>query len=250
MTIGEKIAQARRYAQPALSQEELGNAIGVSRATVANFETGRTQVRPDMVAAIAAATGIDPDWFADPRPTKPSVVRENEAVFGLAPGAAPPNPLGSRAPVAGGGRRLFPLVGRVGAALIPVESDGEWSEDYIEFSDDLFDPTRYAVQVRGDSQSPLIRSKDYVLVHPCEDTPVGLFGVFGDEESHHVIKLLKYDSDGRPALHSINPDYPPMSVPDTWTKVGYVVAVRRERGPGRYFELGDNDGLSPRSWED
>ena len=62
LTLGQRLARARREA--GLNQGQLAQAIGVSRQTISNYETGSTEdVRFDIVARWAAATDVSLDYF-------------------------------------------------------------------------------------------------------------------------------------------------------------------------------------------
>lgn len=52
---------ARYRHERALTQEELANRIGVSRRTLARWESGKTKPRPNHLAALADALGRDID---------------------------------------------------------------------------------------------------------------------------------------------------------------------------------------------
>jgi transcriptional regulator with XRE-family HTH domain len=50
-----------------LTQQQLAEAVGLSRNTIVNFETGRRIPRMDDISKIAEALGVDPvAFFANP----------------------------------------------------------------------------------------------------------------------------------------------------------------------------------------
>lgn len=57
-----------------MSQDELGDAAGVGRATIARIESGRGNPRRATLIAIAFATGVSLDWLENgetPAPDTP-----------------------------------------------------------------------------------------------------------------------------------------------------------------------------------
>jgi transcriptional regulator with XRE-family HTH domain len=60
-TLGDRIRKARELAS--LSQEQLGELVGVSRASIVNYEHGHTQPPQRRTRLIAMACGVDADWL-------------------------------------------------------------------------------------------------------------------------------------------------------------------------------------------
>lgn len=63
--LGVRIRQAREHAQ--MTQEELGEAVGVTGQRILLWELGRVKLRADQVARVAQATDrpmwmLMPDW--------------------------------------------------------------------------------------------------------------------------------------------------------------------------------------------
>jgi transcriptional regulator with XRE-family HTH domain len=62
LTLGQRLARARKEA--GMSQGDLADAIGVSRQTISNYETGGTEdLRFDIVARWGAATDVALEYF-------------------------------------------------------------------------------------------------------------------------------------------------------------------------------------------
>ena len=59
MTLGERIAQARKLA--GLSQEQLGDRLGVSRQAVSKWESGQTNPDVAYVAEMCRLFGVSSD---------------------------------------------------------------------------------------------------------------------------------------------------------------------------------------------
>ena len=98
-TISDRIRKAREVA--GLRQPELAEAIGVSRATLANTEQGTRDPRRGELIAIAFATGTDFRWLetgetpAGPRPDGGEMLPlldSNQQPFGYTDGDTSPIP--------------------------------------------------------------------------------------------------------------------------------------------------------------
>ena len=64
--IGEVIRTRRRSLKPRLTQEALARIVGMSRAALANIETGRQNVMVHQIYAFAKALHLDPSDFLPP----------------------------------------------------------------------------------------------------------------------------------------------------------------------------------------
>jgi transcriptional regulator with XRE-family HTH domain len=64
--IGAVVRQGRRKFKPRLTQEALAQRVGVSRASLANIETGRQSVLVHQLYALAAALDLAPADFLPP----------------------------------------------------------------------------------------------------------------------------------------------------------------------------------------
>ena len=58
--IGKRILQHRMAVMPRMSQQKLADAIGLSRASVVNIESGRHRIQIHVLYDIAIALGVDP----------------------------------------------------------------------------------------------------------------------------------------------------------------------------------------------
>lgn len=59
--VRHRVRLAREVAE--MQQAELAAITGLSRASIANIEVGRTKPRKASLNLIAFATGVDPDWL-------------------------------------------------------------------------------------------------------------------------------------------------------------------------------------------
>ncbi len=219
--------------------------IGITRDQLANYETNRSLPSPEVTRRLARIWSLPPEWFWDSMGVEPSP--RDSVAFGVPPPGSDP-PAGSEilayaAP--GVGRRLFPLVGHAGAAAFGLSSEGVGiAEDWVEFSDDLYRPDRFAVTVKGDSMEPRIRHGTYALIEPDPNPPEGVFVAARSGEHEYVVKTLRV-VESRRELHPEKSGYPVLVPGEGWVMIGYVVGLRLEKGKRKYIEEGDNDGIRP-----
>lgn len=57
----DRLAKARKHA--GMDQAGLADAIGISRNSVGNYESGKTAPRPIVLRAWAMATGVPVEWL-------------------------------------------------------------------------------------------------------------------------------------------------------------------------------------------
>ena len=78
MTTGEKIRQLRK--ELGLTQEELGNLIGVKKAAINKYETGIVvNLKQDTIAALAKALHVSPVELLSPEDPPPDQPVTSEA---------------------------------------------------------------------------------------------------------------------------------------------------------------------------
>jgi len=63
MKLGEKIRHQRRILD--MTQEELGDMIGVGKATISSYERGINKIDSDTLTKIAKALYVSADWLLD-----------------------------------------------------------------------------------------------------------------------------------------------------------------------------------------
>jgi phage repressor protein C with HTH and peptisase S24 domain len=73
----------------------------------------------------------------------------------------------------------------------------------------------YALEVTGDSMLPLYREGDRVIVSPGESVRPGDRVVVRTRDGEVMIKVLRRLTARTLELHSVNPDYPPRTLPLT-----------------------------------
>lgn len=241
MKVAAKIKKCRTSRQPKLSQHELASLIGVSRSAYAQYEAGNNHPPIQVVKRLASLWDLPLDWFFDgvdsPIPMS--------AYGSPAPGFSPPGPGGGYAHEKVG-RRLFPLMGRAGAAAFPIESESSEEEDYVEFSDDLFlrNSSQFAISVWGDSMEPRFSHGDFILVTLDPDfRAAGRCVVVRDPDGRYLVKGLGRSGEEWILVPS-NETYEKIAIGTPgWEMVGYATGWRRDRGKGSYIEEGDRSGL-------
>ncbi len=237
MTPGEKLA-ALRSRKPRISQEELSRRLGGghTRNIVANYENGRTQIPFDVARRIAQIWNTTPDWLYNERDEGPA-----PSVGDYRPGEIAPPP----APVPGTKRR-YAVIGTAGASASPLPTDA--TGETVAFDDELSgNGDRFVIQARGRSMETRIPDGSYILVQPVRSRrqcPYGLLAVARNDEWEYIVKVLR-SRGGEDWLDPLHPDYEPIRPGEGWEVVGYVVAIKHRRGPGRYNEEADTNGLGP-----
>lgn len=264
---GDKIRHIRANRKPKLTQNELAEILGVTRNQLANIESNRTEPPKKVIDKLSRMWDVSKEWFWDDGevepPSIPTMPPGNLPFVSLDLGTnqsaatyrIPENNLMVKVqkPRAGGykftpqpgmGRRKFPVIGTAGASAFPLETSSD-PDDYVEFSDDLFHPERFAIRIKGISMEPEIPNGAFVLIHPTNDPPYGLMTVAKNDQSEYVVKVRR-KIDGQDFLMPLNPDYEPIKPGEGWEMVGFVVGIREEWGHRKYRESGDNDGIRPR----
>jgi transcriptional regulator with XRE-family HTH domain len=72
--VGDKLAMARRYHAPALTQEDLARILGVDTSTVGRWES-KDHIPPDRLPQIAALLNVKEAWFFNGDDTPPTTAR-------------------------------------------------------------------------------------------------------------------------------------------------------------------------------
>lgn len=218
--VGKKIARARAYARPAITQSELAEALSLSRDAVANYETGRSKVPLETLRKIASMTGFPIQWFTDGEDSEPP----------------PDNKLA-----------ILTSVEETAAASSTVEIEylgvvpcGGWEMPTSDSAKIAVSATVAtlrgevaAVRVSGDSMEPRFRHGDIVVIRKSATPIDGQIVLASNQDRELTLKVLRYRANGW-ELHSFNPAYPP-TLADEWSLIGY--AVHREES--------DEHGLRP-----
>lgn len=184
-----------------LTQSELAEKIGVSKAVISSWMTGARFPRMGGVEKLAAFFGVDKSELLEPKSTN------------------------------GGNSRRVPVVGRV-AAGIPIEAIQEIT-DWEEISEAMGDPRGYfALEVSGDSMYPYIMDGSRVIVRKQSEAHNGQVAVVMVGREDATLKQVSISSAGITLTAYNARVYPPHSYTASEiislpiTIVGVAVEVR------------------------
>lgn len=202
--IGSKIKAARKAAH--MGQAELGEAIGIGKSSISEWESGKRSPDIDKVKDIAKVLNVTPAYLMgwdEPSP------------------ASRPLPAGLM-PVH---KRRIPILGHV-AAGVPIMAERE----YEEYEDDTYGIScDYVLRVEGDSMEPRVLDGDVVYVRQQPDVDDGQIAVVGVDDSV-TLKVVYHLPNGL-QLVSLNPKYKPMIYTQANTDylaiIGLAVAYKR-----------------------
>ena len=175
----QSLRQQKKY-----SQLKLANLLGVSRSTIAMWESGNSQPGNDMLIRISEIFNVSTDYIlgVETRPT---------------------TSFSTRIPVYGNTAAGIPIT-----AIQDFDSDDP--DDWEEISDQMARGGQYiALRIKGDSMEPRMRTGDIVIVRlqpDVDDGDIAIVRVNGDEAT---CKKIKKTPEGL-WLISTNPNYDPM----------------------------------------
>lgn len=194
MTIGENIKKYRL--QAGLTQDKLGESIGVTGKAVSAWEIGAKMPRMTTIERLADFFGV----------SKSRLIENADVISAVT---------------------KVPIVGRVAAGQgCFAESD---IEGYEPIPTDMLSPDEQFIclNVKGDSMSPKIESGDKLLVRLQPSVDSGDYAVVIIDGEDGVVKKVCY-SDDRIELISENPYYPPRVFEGSdVTRIQVVGLVRR-----------------------
>lgn len=176
-----------------MNQTEIASALGVSKSSVAMWETGKRLPSPELYEQIADYFNVDMDYIYGRTSCRRKIaydVSGNEYISSASSAVT------------------IPVLGRV-AAGIPLTAS-----EYIVDTEEIpaamaADGEYFGLMIKGDSMEPKISNGDVVIVRKQEDADDGdivIALVNGDDA---VCKRLKKYNDGI-SLLSNNPSYEPM----------------------------------------
>lgn len=164
MSIGHRIRAARD--RSGLTQAQLAAHLSVSRAAVAQWETGASDPALEKIALIARALRVTPDFLL------------TGAGAGMAPATPPATGPQSTASPATPQTTDVPLVGSAGAAAL---EDGFFVlngqiVDYVRRPPGIaHNRAAFALHVRGDSMAPRFEEGDLIYLDPHRPARLGDF---------------------------------------------------------------------------
>lgn len=239
--VKSKLAIARKYFQPALTQQGLADLLQVDRSTIARWERTNS-IPPEAIAKVSHLSGIPESWF--------QLDTAEEPILNAAPsnGVTIPN-----SPMATGVAREALL--SVWRGVLASEGECEfWETGGPEFrSVPAFlvgnEPEQFVVCIAsGVSMAPRIDHAERAIVRLDPDPPLGALVVVRRPDGAVFIKALRrvvsQSDEHRLQLQSLNPAYAPISDLRGWTLLGYVIAILHTySGGGANIEWDDGRPL-------
>lgn len=199
----ERLKELRR--QRGWSQRELAQKIGMSSGTVAAWEVGRNEPNYDMLRKLADLLDTSVDYL-----------------IGLSDIPSPP---GKEVPWA---VKLRPIPVYNGAS-VGINGSFPDGSDVVKW---IMIPAnksgKFGVIIHGDSMEPEIRGNDIAVIDPDFAVDSGNLALVILDDEAYVKKV--YFHDGAVILQSLNPKYPPITIPARKLKmcvVGKVVGLHR-----------------------
>lgn len=164
-----------------ISQQKLADNIGVSRSTIAMWETGGSQPDNDNLKRMASYFNVSVDYLL-------GINEENKATKNSI---------------------KTPVLGYV-AAGIPIEAI-EDIVDYEELDTKQFNPNYeyFGLKIKGDSMMPRMQNGDVVIVQKQSDVESGDIAIVCINGAEATCKQLKKHANGI-TLISYNTAYEPM----------------------------------------
>lgn len=180
------------------NQEEMAKAIGVSKSSIAMWETGQRKPSPELYEQIADYFNVDMDYLYGRSELRKKIHFDNDGNVYI--------------PQKTNRATTINVLGEVTAG-IPIDAiqnivDTEEISEELSITGEFF-----ALKIKGDSMEPKISKGDIVIVRKQDDAESGdvvIVLINGDEAT---CKRLRKYRDGI-ELVSTNPGYPPMFFSD------------------------------------
>ena len=190
-----------------MGQAELGEAIGIGKSSISEWESGKRSPDIDKVKDIAKVLNVTPTYLMGWK--EEDVPDQRPLPAGLLPVV----------------KRRIPIIGHV-AAGVPIMAERE----YEEYEDDTYGIScDYVLRVEGDSMEPRVLDGDVVYVRQQPDVDDGQIAVVGVDDSV-TLKVVYHLPNGL-QLVSLNPKYKPMIYnqenTDYLAVIGLAVAYKR-----------------------
>lgn len=157
-----------------LSQEELARRVGYTdRSSIAKVEAGRVDLTESKILALSEVLGVSP-----------------AELMGIS-GKEEPSPGAPSVP----GSKWIPVLGRIQAG-IPTDAVQDIL-DYEEISPNMaIQGEHFALQVRGDSMTPLMDEGDVIIVRQQDDADTGDIAVVVVNGNEATVKKIKKRPEG------------------------------------------------------
>lgn len=183
MTPGERLKQLRK--EHKMTQEQLGEIIGVQKAAIQKYEKGTVQnIKRASLLKLAETLHTTPEyilgWDAP----------DNIQSAGAIPSVQ------------------IPIIGKVAAGISCFAENNIVGYENVH-EKEIGKNDQYAfLQVTGDSMYPMFMEGDFVLIRIQSSVDSGSYAVVTIDNEDGVVKRVVYGQDFI-ELQSINPMYPP-----------------------------------------
>lgn len=194
-----------------LSQEKLGQMVGVSKQAIYNYETGRARPSLKTSQRMAKLFSVDVNYLLGIVDKRENSGFENVYKAGY-----------ENAMVE---NKLIPVYSNLSCGM------GTWvdemPEDTIRLPHDMVKSSvnLFANRAEGDSMEPGISNGDYLIFEQCEDIPSGKVGSFSLNDQYYCKRLEKMPN-GDVFLFSDNRKYQPILIhpEDNFRQLGILKA--------------------------
>ncbi len=183
--IGSKIKAARKAAH--MGQAELGEAIGIGKSSISEWESGKRSPDIDKVKDIAKVLNVTPTYLMGWK--EEDVPDQRPLPAGLLPIE----------------KRRIPILGPI-AAGTPLTAEREY-DNYISIAGDSHHADA-ALRIEGDSMTPRYLDGDLVLIRLQDDVDNGQIAAVCIDDCITLKRL--YHMPHGVQLVSENPKYAPM----------------------------------------
>jgi phage repressor protein C with HTH and peptisase S24 domain len=237
MTVGEKLAEARRYHTPALKQRDLAKLLAVDTSTVGRWES-QNHIPRTHLSRICELLDVTESWLLDGSDVPPSSARREVP-------PEPPNIYPVRTDALPRGQQL--IVEGLWVALPVWRGVTAGDEDecaFVQADEPEFrevpafltmgQPHKHVLCIAsGMSMAPRIEHTERAIVKLDPDVPPGHIVVARTEDNRNFIKKLARGHTHRLELHSLNEQFRPITHLSGWTIKGGVVAILHAYEGGR-----------------
>lgn len=188
--IGKRIKRAREERN--MSQEELGDRLGLNKSTIQRYESGRVQrIKQPILENMAKALNVDPSWLTlksdDPEPycepSNISYVIDSDRIYRI--------PVFESVSAGFGAYARNEIID-----YIPVVINNSYDVD-----------DTIAIKVKGDSMYPKIEDGDTIVVRRQTSVDSGDIAVVLLDNDEGLVKSVVYGSTWI-ELRSLNEKYP------------------------------------------
>ena len=187
-----------------ITQEELGDVIGVTKTAISYYESGKRQLTADLLQKLSEYFGVSTDYIIgrEDQPDPGWKVIQDPADLRFPPKVFPAEPL----PDLDRETALIPILGSVRAGYDNYAEEN--LEGYMTIDERLkaMHPDAYVLNVKGDSMEPEIKHGDIVICAPdveIRNNDVAIICVNGEVGT---VKRIRFEDDGL-TLVPANPNY-------------------------------------------